>query len=215
MRYLILIAACLAIFSNQISAQESKEDLIQFSGMVLDGSNEELYPIPYTNIYIKEKGRGTYSDFKGFFSIVVEKGDNVVFSAVGYRTVEITIPDTLTDDRYSLVQLMSQDTFNLPLTVVFPWPSKENFKLEFLAMDVSSEMQQRAIENLAQETLERGRSVIASDGNEHADYYLRQQSSQYYYIGQSPPSNIFNPLAWKKFFDSWKNGDYKKKDKDK
>ena len=134
MRYLILIAVCLTFLSTNLSAQESKEELIQFSGMVLDGSNEELYPIPYTNIFIKEKGRGTYSDFKGFFSIVVEKGDNVVFSAVGYRTVEITIPDTLTDDRYSLVQLMTQDTFNLPLTVVFPWPSKDNFKLEFLAM---------------------------------------------------------------------------------
>lgn len=215
MRYLILIAGFLAFFSFKLSAQESKEDLIQFTGMVLDGSNQELYPIPYANIYIKDKGRGTYSDFKGFFSIVVEKGDNVVFSAIGFRTIEIVIPDTLTDDRYSLVQLMSQDTVNLPITVVFPWPSRDNFKLEFLAMDVSSEMQQRAIENLAQESLNRGRSVIATDGNEHGDYYLRQQSNQYYYVGQSPPSNIFNPVAWKKFFDSWKNGDYKKKEEDK
>ena len=85
MRYLLLIAGCLAFFSFKLSAQESKEDLIQFSGMVLDGSNQELYPIPYANIYIKEKGRGTYSDFKGFFSIVVEKGDNVVFSAIGFQ----------------------------------------------------------------------------------------------------------------------------------
>ena len=215
MRYLILVVGCLVFFNAKLTAQESKEDLIQFSGMVLDGSNQELYPIPYANIYIKEKGRGTYSDFKGFFSIVVEKGDNVVFSAIGFRTVEITVPDTLTDDRYSLIQLMSQDTVNLPMTVVFPWPSRENFKLEFLAMDVSSEMQQRAVENLAQETLDRGRSIIVADGNEHADFYLRQQSNQYYYVGQSPPSNIFNPIAWKKFFDSWKNGDYKKKDEDK
>ena len=52
-------------------------------------------------------------------------------------------------------------------------------------------MQEKAIENLAQETLERGRDVVALDGNEHADYYLRQQSRQYYYIGQTPPMNIF------------------------
>lgn len=213
MKYLTIIAACLFVFNSNISAQETKEELIQFTGMVLDGSDKELYPIPYTNIYIKDKGRGTYSDFKGFFSIVVEKGDHVIFSAIGYRTVEITIPDTLTDNRYSLVQLMSQDTVNLPTTIVFPWPSRENFKLEFLAMDVTSEMQERAIENLAQDVLERGRKVVTTDGNEHADYYLRQQSSQYYYIGQRPPSNIFNPIAWKKFFDAWKNGDFKKKDK--
>jgi hypothetical protein len=200
-----------ASLSAQVDTNTNKEGLIQFSGMVLDGSNEQLYPVPFTNIYIKNKGRGTYSDFKGFFSIVVEKGDSVGFSAVGYSTVEIVIPDTLTDARYSLVQLMSQDTITLPTTIVFPWPSKEHFKLEFLAMDVTKEMQERAIENLASDALARGRDVIALDGNEHADYYLRQQSRQYYYIGQTPPMNIFNPIAWKKFFDSWKKGDFKKK----
>ena len=86
------------------------------------------------------------------------------FRPLVFRTVEIIIPDTLTDTiDILLVQLMSQDTINLPMTVVFPWPSKENFKLEFLSHGCNStEMQQRAIENLAQETLEQGRSVIAA-----------------------------------------------------
>jgi hypothetical protein len=106
---------------------------------------------------------------------------------------------------------MSQDTITLPTTIVFPWPSKDHFKLEFLAMDVSKEMQDRAIENLAQETLSRGRELVMLDGNEHADFYLRQQSKQYYYIGQTPPMNIFNPISWKKFFDAWQSGDFKKK----
>lgn len=216
MKYLLTIACCLFLMGNALNAQEKVDSsLIQFSGMILDGSESELYPVPYANIYIKSQGRGTYSDFNGFFSIVVEKGDLVLFSAIGYRPVEIIIPDTLTDDRYSIVQLMSRDTINLPETVVFPWPSKEHFRLEFLAMDVTQEMQQRAIENLAQENLEKGRNLVGLDGNEHADYYLRQQARQYYYIGQTPPMNIFNPLAWKKFFDAWKKGDYKKKKKDK
>ncbi|MEZ4983195.1 MAG: hypothetical protein R2769_16730 [Saprospiraceae bacterium] len=37
----------------------------------------------------------------------------------------------------------------------------EHFKLEFLAMDVTSEMQQRAMKNLANETLERMRNDVA------------------------------------------------------
>ncbi len=220
MKYLVPVFCCFFLLlgvghaQDTPARQEDDKELIQFSGMVLDGSDRELYPVPYANIYIKQKGRGTYSDFNGFFSIVVEKGDNVVFSAIGYRTVEITIPDTLQEDRYSLVQLMSRDTFNLPETVVFPWPSREHFKLEFLAMDVTQELQERALENLAQETLERGREMVALDGNEHADFYLRQQARQYYYLGQNPPMNIFNPIAWKQFFDAWKRGDFKK-DKDK
>ncbi len=213
MRILPVFIATLIIFitTSFVQAQQ-REHLVQFSGMVLDGSTEQLYPVPYTNILVKDKGRGTYSDFKGFFSIVVQKGDVIVFSAIGYRTVEYKIPEDLKDDRYSLVQLMTQDAINLPETVVFPWPSRDHFKLEFLAMDVTPELQRRATENLAKEVLERASAGVVSDGRENANFYLRQQSREYYYIGQTPPMNIFNPVAWKKFFDAWKNGDFKKKD---
>jgi hypothetical protein len=193
-----------------LAAQEDKE-IIQFTGMVLDGSEDELYPVPYTNILVKGKGRGTYSDLKGFFSIVVESADTIVFSAIGYKTVEYVIPSDLEDKRYSIVQLMTQDVINLPETVVFPWPSREHFKLEFLAMDVTPELQRRASENLAAETLAKMRNEVATDGVENASFYLRQQSREFYHIGQQPPMNIFNPIAWKQFFDSWKSGEFKRK----
>ncbi len=208
---LSLLLSCLCFVNLQ--AQDTDPALVQFSGMVLDGSDEMLFPIPYANIILTEDGRGTYSDLKGFFSIVAKKGDVVTFSAIGYKEVEFLIPDTLTDSRYSLVQLMSQDTVNLPTAVVFPWPSREHFKLEFLAMDVTNEMQARAVENLAENTLSRMREEVPTDGNENADYYMRQQAKSYYHIGQTPPMNIFNPFAWKQFFEAWKRGDFKKKKK--
>ncbi|MGA1582423.1 MAG: carboxypeptidase-like regulatory domain-containing protein [Saprospiraceae bacterium] len=211
-RKLSLLVWCL-LFTFSLYAQKDgrQEQLIQFSGVVLDGSNEQLQPIPYVNVLIKGDLRGTFTDFKGFFSVVARPGDNVEFSAVGYKTVLYNIPDTLQDSRYSIVQLMTQDTINLPETVVFPWPSREHFKLEFLAMDVTSDLQRRATENLTAETLERMRSTVPYDGNESADFYLRQQARSYYYTGQTPPMNIFNPMAWKEFFDAWKSGKYKKK----
>ncbi|MEM9822089.1 MAG: carboxypeptidase-like regulatory domain-containing protein [Bacteroidota bacterium] len=196
-------------------AQQKNSNLIQFSGMVLDGSNEDLYPVPYANIAVKDKARGTYSDFSGFFSIVVEKGDVMIFSAIGYETVEVMIPDTLKDNRYSLVQLMTQDTFNLPETVVFPWPSREHFKLEFLAMDITEDLQERAMKNVAEDVLAMKMDDLPYDGKENASYYLREQARSSYYIGQAPPMNIFNPIAWKQFFDAWKDGKFKNKDKDK
>jgi hypothetical protein len=210
----IAIGVFTLLFSTTLTAQVVQDSLlVQFSGMVLDGTTAELLPIPYTNVIIKGKARGTYSDFNGFFSIVVEKGDVIEFSAVGYKTVEYVIPQKLKDNRYSLVQLMTQDTINLPETVVFPWPSKDHFKLEFLAMDVTSEMEERALRNVANETLQRMRTTVPSVGAEHANYYLRQQARNYYYIGQQPPMNIYNPVAWKQFFDAWKRGDFKRKDK--
>lgn len=210
---LLLLFSLLLLIAGQSHGQQSRRDnnLVQFSGLVLDGTTDQLVPVPYTTVSVKDQSRGTYSDLKGFFTIVVRKGDVVNFSAIGYKSVDFEIPTDLEDDRYSIVQLMTQDTVNLPETVVFPWPSRDHFRLEFLAMDVTPELQQIAQQNLAKETLERLRPAVSYDGNENADYYLRQQAREYYYVGQQPPMNIFNAAAWKRFFDAWKGGDFKKK----
>lgn len=213
MKHITILLLLIFCYFGASAQDTSDSTLVQFSGLILDGTDESLYPVPYTNILIKEEGRGTYSDLKGFFSLVANKGDVVVFSAIGYETVEFVIPDTLTDNRYSLVQLMSEDVYNLPETVVFPWPSRDHFKLEFLAMDVTSELQEYAASNMAENTLVQMREVVQYDGNENADFYMRQQAKNYYHYGQTPPMNIFNPFAWKQFFEAWKNGEFKNKKK--
>ena len=211
MSYRVFYSIFILLCGIGLWAQEQESDVIQFSGLVLDGTYEDLLPVPFANVFIRESSRGTYSDFNGFFSIVAKKGQKVEFSAVGYKTVEFVIPDTLEGTRYSMVQLMTKDTLNLPGAVIFPWPSRENLRLEFLAMDVESEMQRRAMENLSTDKLLEMRNKVGMDANENADYYLRKQSKSYYYIGQTPPMNIFNPISWKQFFDAWKRGDFKKK----
>lgn len=215
MKYIGLII-CFFLSVAGLEAQklvdQNGEELVQFSGMVLDGVNSQLYPIPYATVLIKSDGRGTYANLEGFFSIVTHKGDSIIFSALGYDDAIYVVPDTLKEDKYSIVQLLTKNDIDLPTAVVFPWPSREHFKLEFLAMDVSSELQNRASDNLNVETLERLRETVPASGAENGSYYLRQQARQTYYVGQRPPMNIFSPVAWKQFFDGWKRGDFKKKD---
>jgi hypothetical protein len=217
---LIALLFCLpaTFLWGQIEQKEPKANLIQFSGMLLTDSDGRLMPVPYASVYLPGKSRGTYADYRGFFTLVVERGDKVRFNCLGFQQVTITIPDTLTQDRYSIVQLMTTDTINLPETVIFPWPSREHFKIEFLKMDVTPELQRRATENLANDYLAEARKnddKVAYSGRESANFYLRQQTNQYYYIGQTPPMNIFSPLAWGQFFKAWQNGDFKKKDQEK
>ncbi len=200
------------------NAQESpKPDLIQLSGIIVAEVDGRRTVVPYATVHLPIKRRGTYSDYRGFFTIVVERGDKVRFNCIGFDPVTITIPDTLTQDRYSLVQIMTQDTINLPETVIFPWPSKEHFKVEFLKMDVTPELQRRATENIANDYLAEARKnpdMVAYGGRESANFYLRQQSREYVYLGQTPPMNIFSPLAWGQFIKAWKDGDFKKKKKE-
>lgn len=170
--------------------------------------------IPYASVAVKGTSRGTYANYNGFFTIVAQRGETLQFSSLGYKLKEYVIPDTIIGNSLTLVQLMTSDAINLPTTVIFPWPSRDHFKIEFLAMDVRNELEERAKENLAKRRMSVLRENMEMDGNENGDYYLRQQAQKYYYAGQTPPMNIFNAFAWAKFIQAWKNGDFKKKKKD-
>jgi hypothetical protein len=210
-----LLAILISLYALNLSSQVDPATLVQFSGMVLTEENEELIPLPFVNIAIAGSNRGTYSNLDGFFTIVGSKGDTVHFTSIGFKNVTYIIPDTLQGNRYSVYQLMSKDTILLPETVIYPWPSREHFRLEFLAMDVSSELESQAEENLAEKALKDMREQLPADGNENADYYLREQANAQYYNGQIRPINVLNPLAWKRFFDAWKRGDFKNKEGEK
>ena len=185
--------------------------LIQFSGVVVHEVEDEVLPLPYTNIYIRGTNRGTSTHIDGFFSLVAYEGDTIIFSRIGYETIEFSIPDTLSTQHYSLIQIMSAGEYILPETVIYPWPSREHFDIEFLALDVSDEIRRRVEENLASDAMAQLMRNMPVDGSEATAQYLRQTAQSYYYSGQFRPQNIFNPVAWKKFIDAWKRGDYKKK----
>jgi CarboxypepD_reg-like domain len=211
-----IIIICLILrggvtFAQQTEADKDKKHLVQFSGLIVTEEYGQMVPVPYAAVFIPKRKTGTTANYQGFFSIVAEKGETVQFSALGFRKKSFLIPESLTDDRYSMVQILSRDTILLDEAIIFPWPSREHFKTEFLAMNVNDELEKRAMENLAAETLEKVRKVTPHDGAETGSMYLRQQARNYYYYGQIPPMNIFSPNAWQQFFKSWKNGDFKKK----
>lgn len=214
--YISICSCLLTLYAVSTSAQSIDDTLglVQFSGVVLTDEYGILEPLPYVNIYVKRSQRGTFSSTDGFFSLVARKGEVVVFSSIGYRDIEYTIPDTLKSNRYSIIQIMTRDTILLPETVIYPWPSREHFKLEFLAMDVTNELEERARENLSDRVLAQMLAYLPTDGRENVAFYLRQQSQSYYHEGQLRPVNILNVFAWKQFIDALKRGDFKKKDKD-
>ncbi|MDA7502169.1 carboxypeptidase-like regulatory domain-containing protein [Chitinophagales bacterium] len=118
-----------------LSAQEG--ELVQVSGVVL--SADSLDAVWYCNIGIYGSHRGTISDLEGFFSLVVQKGDTVAFSAVGFERSYLVVPDTLDRDSYSVIHLMKTDTILLPESVIFPWPSQREFPTHFMALEIDDD----------------------------------------------------------------------------
>jgi len=206
-----ILSIIIVSFALAATAQtKTDSDIVQVSGIVM--TSDSLGAVSYATIAVKGTSRGTYANYEGFFSIVARKGETLQFMAIGYDTKEYTIPKDHIGDRLTLVQLLTDDTYNLPETVIFPWPSREHLKLEFLALDVKKDLEDRAKENLDQRQLAAIGETMSMDGNENSDLYLRQQAQSFYhYGGQTPYQGIFNAFAWAKFIKAWKNGDFKKK----
>jgi hypothetical protein len=203
------------ITSLTVFGQRNNADLVQFSGVVVTA--DSLRPVPFTNIYIESTGRGTTSDYWGFFSIVVKKKDIITFSSMGYRKVHFRIPDTLSENRYSLIQVMSSDTIMLTETVIYPWPSRQQFRQAFLKLEIPDDDIEIARKNLAYMEM-RDRDPrnydpekFGMNGAQNYRNYVDRSVDRLYYAGQTMPNNLLNPIAWAKFIQAWKRGDFKKK----
>lgn len=214
-KILLLSALILTCFIPKTWAQGKIDSTktIQFSGVVITDEEGEMIPLPYTNIGIEGTSRGTSSDRYGFFSIAARIGETVRFSRIGFKDVDFTIPDTLNGTLYSVFQIMTEDTLLLPETVIYPWPSKEHFEIEFLAMEIDNDLQKIAEDNLSKQIRQELVREMPLDGRESTKYTITNQAAAFKYDGQYKPQNIFSPLAWKKFFDAWKRGDFKNKKK--
>jgi hypothetical protein len=215
MKRLLLITLVVFLFpfisngQKRVAWQDGKHDLVQFSGIVVEG--DSLRPIPYTSIIVKNSSRGTVSDYFGYFSFVAQESDTIEFSAIGFNSALFIIPDTLTNNKYSLIQVLRMDTINLALVGVYPWPTKEQFKKAFLKLSLPEDDMVRADRNMARADQKEQMTGMAMDASLNYKYSMQQYQSKLYYAGQLPPNNLLNPIAWAKFIKAWKNGDFKKK----
>lgn len=209
LNYFLLALLSVFEFIYPLYPQNANTDLIQFSGVVV--SSDSLQPIAFTNVIIENSNRGTIGDYYGFFSIVAQKKDTIIFSAVGYKKNKFIIPDTLTVNRYSLIQVMSYDTIMLSETVIYPWPTLEQFKQAFMKVEIPDDDLERAKKNLALSEMKERYMNMPMDGSMNFKNLMDNKTSRLYYAGQYPPNNLLNPIAWAKFIQAWREGKFKRK----
>lgn len=194
-------------FASNAQFEKLKDSVVQLYGIVMTA--DSLKAIPSVTVMIKGQNRGTITNDHGVFSIVVMKGDEVQFTSIGYKPKLAEIPRDLDGNQYSLIQLLVTDTVYLPATIIKPRPTKEQFERDFVNTDIPADDLEIARKN----TDESKRRVLARtlprDGTENSNILLRNNAQRYYYNGQSPPQNIFNPAAWSEFIKAWKRGDFK------
>ena len=207
--FCFMMLLSLLLHSNILQAQnqEDNSSLVQFSGITITA--DSLNPVPYTKIIDIGSHRGTTSDVNGYFSFVAHRKDTVVFTALGFKPASFIIPDTITKQRYSLIQLMTADTLTLAAAFIFPWPTYEDFKRAFIEIKIPDDDLEIARKNLQAADIRMRAEDYPMDANMNYRNYIDNQTSKLYYFGQQQPFNIFNPFAWAQFIKAWKDGKFK------
>jgi hypothetical protein len=195
----------------QTVKQQTTIPLVQFSGVVLD--QDSLAAIPFVSVIVKGTKRGTISDVYGFFTIVVQPGDELEFSSITHKSRNYKISDTTTQKYYYAIQVLTKDTVELPIVDIYPWPSREDFKRAFLALDLNDTDADRADRNLTRDELTHLERTQGASASENYKYVMQAYYTKVYTSGQSPQNNLMNPLAWADFINAWKKGQFKNKKK--
>lgn len=210
MWYRLLIVLLLCCGATTFSfAQTSEDNIVQINGVIMTA--DSLRAVPGTTVLVKNKNRGVYASEQGVFSIVCNKGDVLQFSAVGYREKEYAVPTDLQGQFFSLIQLMVQDTFYLPETIVRPLMGKKEFEYAFVHSKIPNDKYEIARRNTDQLTLRAIAFSLPRDGRENQAIFQSMAAQNAVYYGQAKPVTIFDPLRWAEFFEAWKRGDFRKK----
>jgi hypothetical protein len=208
--YILLCFFLLSPFLLKAQFTQFKDSIIQISGITMTA--DSLRAIPAVSVVIRGQGRGTISNSQGVFSIVAFKGDSLSFTAVGFKKKIFRIPTDLKGNNFSMIQLMVEDTTYLPVTIIKPYPTKEEFEKAFIGDDIPDDEYEIARKNTDAARMRALARYMPVDGREASNMYMKKQAQSLYYAGQQPPQNIFNPLAWAQFIQAWKRGDFKRKD---
>lgn len=192
-----------------IGYAQEKPDLIQFSGVLV--SSDSLDQVSYASVVDKTTGKGTMSDYYGYFSFVTRPGDTIMFNAFGFKPSSYIVPDSLGEMRYSIIHVMIPDTMELPQVDIYPWPSREDFARAFVEMEPYDDALRRAQRQLSGESLAFAAAKVPTDGSLSYNWELEQRQTHLYTQRQLPVNNLLNPTAWSKFIDAWRNGDFQRK----
>jgi hypothetical protein len=206
----LLLFCCFGLSRQALAQFETvKDSVVQLYGIVMTA--DSLIGIPAVSITVQGTNRGTITNAQGVFSIVVLKGDVIEFTHVSFKPKLATIPGDIQGKQYSMVQLMVEDTTYLPVTIIKPRPTPQQFERDFVNLKVPDD----DIEIARQNNDAAKRRVLAQtlpgDGAEATNIQFRNIANRATYQGQIPPMNIFNPAAWAEFIKAWKRGDFKNK----
>jgi len=209
MRYcvaLICLFFSVTAFSQQKQAQER---LIQFSGIITDIDSTNVIPyVTITNLSAKSKRVG--ADYRGYFTFIVNPGDTILFTAIGYKKFSTVIPERTPDSKYTIMVKLKANVIDLPSVRVFPWATTEEFTREFLSMKLADDDMAIAKKNLSRASITGMIQTLPRDGQEISSQNYRYNFDRMINKNMVQTNPLLNPFAWGKLMQQIFDGDKKR-----
>ena len=203
--YLTII---LLFFVATVFAQDVKKSnkLVQFSGIITDTDSNSV--VPYVTITnISNKNQKYSANYQGYFSIIVNPGDSLIFSAVGFNQKIVVLPNEIADYKYTEMIKIKSETVYLKAVRIYPWATVEEFNKEFLAMKVADDDMAIAKKNLSPKSIQGMLLTLPRNASEISNSNYRYNFDRMMNVNMRQTNPLLNPFAWGKLMQQIFNGD--------
>lgn len=187
----------------ELSAQDQEDlHIVQLSGLIMNQDSTQI--IPGVHIYDPRRGRGTNSDYKGWFSKAFLAGDELMISAIGFKNVRYVVPEDQ-GDRVTVIIALEEEITQLAEVEINPFPSEEIFKEAILAMNLTEDQENvlNSFQPDVVQNLVRNMSIEGSPGMNYR-YMMNQQFVNLRQQAGPQTNPLLNPFAWAQFINSLK-----------
>ena len=206
MKYCLTIL--LLVVATTVFAQDAKRSskLVQFSGIITDTDSNSV--VPYVTITnVTNKGQKHAANYQGYFSIIVNPGDSLIFSAIGFNNRVVILPNEIADYKYTEMVRLKPETVYLKAVRIYPWATIEEFNKEFLSMKVADDDMAIAKKNLSPKSIQSMILSLPRSASEISNSNYRYNFDRMQNVNMRQTNPLLNPFAWGKLMQQIFNGD--------
>lgn len=189
-------------------AQDAKRSnkLVQFSGIITDTDSNSV--VPYVTITnVSNRGQKYAANYQGYFSIIVNPGDSLIFSAIGFNNRVVVLPSEILDFKYTEMVKLKPETVYLKAVRIYPWATIEEFNKEFLSMRVADDDMAIAKKNLSPKSIQAMILSLPRNSSEISNSNYRYNFDRMVNVNMRQTNPFLNPFAWGKLMQQIFNGD--------
>ncbi|RZL50140.1 MAG: hypothetical protein EOO93_23795 [Pedobacter sp.] len=206
MKYSLTIILLFFVTTIFAQSEDKSNKLVQFSGIITDADSNAV--VPYVTITnLSNKNQRYAANYQGYYSFIVNPGDTVVFSAVGFTSKTFILPTQIAEHKYTAMIKLKSEIVYLQTVRVYPWATIEEFTKDFLTMKVADDDMAIAKKNLSPDALKGAILTLPRDGQEISNSNYRYNFDRMVNVNMRQTNPFLNPFAWGKLIQMISNGD--------